>query len=390
MRSYESSHPWITFRFDLDRLSHRAWRLLGEAESKCEHLAGVPLRPEVARRLHQIYLTKGVHGTTSIEGNTLSEAEVLARVAGDLPLPPSRAYLGTEIDNVVAACNRIVAEVVSGENFRVSVEQLRQFNKDILSGLPLGDDVHPGELRTHSVVVFNYRGAPAEDCSYLLDRLSKWLERDFVDPTATGEYRYCLAIIKAILAHLYLAWIHPFGDGNGRTARLLEFKLLVAAGLPIPAAHLLSDHYNRTRDRYYQVLARTSRGKFPAEEFVEYALQGLVDELREQIDEVRRQQLQVTWENFIHDVFRDKDTAAKRRQKYLMLDLPDALCPIAKIREVSTRVAVAYAGKQQKTITRDLNELAKMELIRRTRREVRPRREIIQAFLPVRATPQEV
>jgi len=389
MRPYESSHPWITFRFDLDRLSHRAWRLLGEAESKCEHLAGVPLRPEVARRLHQIYLTKGVHGTTSIEGNTLSEAEVLARVEGDLPLPPSRAYLGIEIDNVVAACNRIVTEVVSGENCQVSVEQIQQFNKDILSGLPVGDDVHPGELRTHSVVVFNYRGAPAEDCSYLLDRLSKWLERDFVDPTATSEYRYSLAIIKAILAHLYLAWIHPFGDGNGRTARLLEFKLLVAAGLPIPAAHLLSDHYNRTRDRYYQVLARTSRGKFPAEEFVEYALQGLVDELREQIDEVRRQQLQVTWENFIHDVFRDKDTAAKRRQKYLMLDLPDTFYPIVKIRDVSTRVAVAYAGKQQKTITRDLNELAKMELIKRTRREVRPHRELIQAFLPVRATPRE-
>lgn len=248
MRPYQASHPWLTFRFELPRLSMGAWRLLGEAESKCEHLAGVPLRPEVALRLHQIYLTKGVHGTTSIEGNTLSEAEVLARVQGDLPLPPSRAYLGTEIDNVVRACNAIVEDVISQNNLGITVAQIRQFNKDILSGLPLDDDVHPGELRTHSVVVANYRGAPAEDCEYLLERLCAWLERDLVDPTETGEYRYCLAIVKAILAHLYLAWIHPFGDGNGRTARLVEFKLLVAAGVPVPAAHVLSDHYNRTRD----------------------------------------------------------------------------------------------------------------------------------------------
>jgi hypothetical protein len=165
----------------------------------------------------------------------------------------------------------------------------------------------------------------------------------------------------------------------------------VAAGLPVPAAHVLSDHYNRTRDRYYQVLARTSRGRYPVEDFIEYALQGMVDELREQIEDVRQQQLQVTWENFIHDVFRDRDTAAGRRQKYLMLDLPVAESPIAKIREVSPRVAAAYAGKHQKTTTRDLNELAGMELISisRARRTARPKREIIQAFLPARATPPE-
>ncbi len=38
-----------------------------------------------------------------------------------------------------------------------------------------------------------------------------------------------------------MAWIHPFGDGNGRTARLLEFLILARCGMvPLPAAHLLS------------------------------------------------------------------------------------------------------------------------------------------------------
>ncbi len=40
--------------------------------------------------------------------------------------------------------------------------------------------------------------------------------------------RVAAAILRAVLAHLYIAWIHPFGDGNGRTARLA--KKLVKRG----------------------------------------------------------------------------------------------------------------------------------------------------------------
>ncbi len=101
-------------------MTHRSWLLLGEAWSKTEHVAGVPLRPTVAQRLHQIYLSKGVHGTTSIEGNTLSEEEVLRQVQGDLDLPPSRRYLGDEVDNVVAACNQIVDDVVHGRSLELT------------------------------------------------------------------------------------------------------------------------------------------------------------------------------------------------------------------------------------------------------------------------------
>jgi hypothetical protein len=55
--------------------------------------------------MHEIYLSKGVHGTTSIEGNTLSEDERLALVRDELHLPPSREYLGITSKNIVEACN---------------------------------------------------------------------------------------------------------------------------------------------------------------------------------------------------------------------------------------------------------------------------------------------
>lgn len=90
MRAFQRSHPWITFRVDLRRAGSDLWLLLGEAASKCEHIARVPLRPTTAKLLHEIYLAKGAQATTAIEGNTLSEDEVRKAVEGKLRVPPSK------------------------------------------------------------------------------------------------------------------------------------------------------------------------------------------------------------------------------------------------------------------------------------------------------------
>lgn len=76
MRTYERTHPWISFALDLRNLDHKAWMHLGEAVSKVEHIAGVRLDPDAAERLHAVYLAKGVLAATAIEGNTLTEDEV--------------------------------------------------------------------------------------------------------------------------------------------------------------------------------------------------------------------------------------------------------------------------------------------------------------------------
>ena len=380
---YQHTHPWITFSLDLGKLTHKTWLLLGEAESKCQHIAGVPLRPEVASRLHEIYLSKGVHGTTSIEGNTLSEEEVLRRVTGARDLPPSLAYLGQEVDNVISACNEIIDDVLARRPLELTPERIARFNGQVLDGLELAEDVVPGKVREHSVTVLRYRGAPAQDCGYLLDRMCTWLNQLTIDDEAMT---FPLAMLKAILAHLYIAWIHPFGDGNGRTARLIEFQLLIQAGLPIPATHLLSDFYNTTRDAYYRELARTSRAPYAVERFIHYAIQGFVDELHEQLDVIRREQLMVTWENFIHGSFHD-DTPAKRRQKHIVLDLTGHKDPVPpnKLPELSGRVALGYAGRGAKTISRDVNELVAAGLVRKVRGGLIANIDIIRAFLPLRA-----
>jgi Fic family protein len=381
-RAYEQSHPWITFKLDLGRLSHMTWLRLGEVLSKCDHIAGVPLQPATADELHRIFLVKGVHATTQIEGNTLSEDEVARRVKGDLELPPSQEYLGVEVDNIIAGCNEILVALGRSEDLPLTPERVMHFNETVLTGIELDGGGQGGLVRTSSVVVGHNRGAPAEDCEYLLDRLCTWLCDLQAD--APAELRLPVSILRAILAHLYIAWIHPFEDGNGRTARLIEYQLLVEAGVPTPAAHLLSNYYNRTRSRYYAVLARTSREPYPVEAFIDYAVNGFCEELREQLEVIRAQQVDVAWINYVHMHFQGSGETVRRQRDLILALPPGKFTPLSALRTLNPTLALEYQNKQQKTVSRDVNRLVELGLAIKIRAGVRPLKERMSAFLPLR------
>ncbi len=379
-RTYERTYPWLRFAVDLHQAAPQFWMLLGEARSKCEHIAQVPLQPATAQQLHQLYLAKGVLATTAIEGNTLSEAQVKNLLEGKLDLPPSQQYLAEEIKNIVDACNWMLGEISIGRAPVLSPELIVDFNRRVLKGLKLAEEVTPGEIRGYDVGVARYRGAPAKDCAYLLDRLCLWLNSaDFDGPPDDLAY----PIIKAVLAHLYLAWIHPFGDGNGRVARLMEFLILVTSGVPSPAAHLLSNHYNQTRTEYYRQLDQASRSGGNPIPFLQYAIQGFVDGLKAQLEVIRLQQFRIIWRDYLQERFKAGSPADQRRQT-LMVDISsfDEPVPMAEVSKVSPRVAAAYAGKSQRTLSRDIQLLQKMGLLEVTDQRVRARREQILSFLP--------
>lgn len=385
LREYTTTHPWLTFKVDLAKAGPRLWMLLGEAASKCEHIAGVPLDQTTAQALHQMFLAKGVHATTAIEGNTLSEAQVLDRVEGRLHLPESQQYLEREVDNILAACNKVGDDIRAGRRtWELTVGTFCDFNFQVLDGLEEEEGVVPGQVRRHSVGVGRYVGAPWQDCELLLGLLCDWLNGPAFRPPPGQQVHF--AILKAVLAHVYLAWIHAFGNGNGRTARLVEFQVLVGAGVPTPAAHLLSNHYNETRAEYYRQLDRTSRsGDLLG--FLEYALAGFVDGLRSQLRLIRGYQWDLAWRNFVEQAFRGQTSPSDLRRKQLVLDLSarDRPVPRAELRMLTPALAAAYAGKTDKTLTRDLNSVPVTNLIERRPDGYRARMEIILAFLPLRA-----
>ncbi len=384
-RPYAESHPWLSFKLDLKRLDYEFWLALGEVQSKIEHVANSLLPPPVGRRLHSLYLAKGVHGTTAIEGNTLSEKQVRDRIHGRGELPPSQEYQGTEIDNIVAACNEIGEQVWDRGDHQLTAQRVKEFNRLVLEGLRVEEGVVPGRIRQHSVAVMRYRGAPAQDCEYLVERLCDWI-RDTKRQWEGSEIAF--AVIQAIVAHLYIAWIHPFGDGNGRTARLVEFQILISANVPSIAAHLLSNHYNQTRTEYYRQLDYTSKSGGDLSKFLAYALEGLRDGLVGQIREIRKHQQQVAWRDFVHNSFRDiggrGPAIARRRTLALELGRRNKGVTAAEIMVLTPELAKLYADKTTKTVSRDVNVLREMNLVLRTGRRVLPKRSVLKSLLPRR------
>lgn len=378
-REYLTTHPWLTFIFDAGKFSHEIWMLLGAAQSKCKHIAGVPLDENHAQELYKVYLVKGVHATAAIEGNTLSETEVRSILEGTANIPPSRQYLKQEVDNLIKAYNGIADSTIAGDSLNLSPDEICHFNEMILKDLEVEDHVVPGKIRDISVVVSNYRGAPPQDCTYLLDRLCQAINGNF---TLGDKWQSATGILKAIIFHLYLVWIHPFGDGNGRTARLVEVKLCAAAGIPKPACQLLSNFYNRTRDKYYRELARASKTN-DISGFVRYALEGLVDQLDEQIGFIRDYQMRSAWKNIVHEIL-PGDSDSVRRRRYLALDLYKGPVQVSQVKLVSARVAAAYANATPRMLARDITTLVQNGLLHKIGRIVSINADKIQAWLPAK------
>ncbi len=388
MRAYKESHPWITFDAnDVLKLRPKTWMLLGALEATCEALASTLLEPEVAKQMYEVALTTGAQATTAIEGNTLTQEEVAKIHSGEYEAPPSREYQEREVLNVLEALDEIeIYERNKNQKFEpITAKLICDYNRKVLTGTEHDSKATPGEVRSYSVGVGNtYRGAPPEDCAYLLERLAEWLNSDaFVGDNP--HYSFALAVIKAIYAHLYIAWIHPFGDGNGRTARLLEFALLARSGrIPLLVAHQLSNHYNLTRDRYYRELAKASATK-STNDFIAYAVEGFVDRMREQAKSVRERQHRVAWINYVHETMDQfPRTPARNRQRDLVLAMSSyESVSRSDISLLTPELAVMYAQTSGRALSRDLNRLVEIGLVEKDGQLWKATAEkVMRAFIP--------
>ena len=389
------SHDFITFPPNLQDMHPRVWLLLGEIQARIEHIKRLPIPPDDSNRLRIMYQTKGVHSTTAIEGNSFSEEEVAKIINKEMEAPPSREYQEQQIDNMVDAFNNILTNALGGESTVFSLKLLHSYHSLVLKGLETSsaNEVAIGEFRQHRVTVGRYLPALPENVTHLMTQYCSWLN----DKTEGAKgYEVAEQIVKAILAHVYFAWIHPYGDGNGRMSRLVEFAVLMNADVPDIAAHLLSNFYNDTRDVYYRELqnshGETHDDAYPEaanlHNFLEYALQGFKDELDKQFKKIHALQTRSIWHDLIHARFRKKFseslTKARQRQKRLVLDLTDRRLeePVSKreIPEVSAALTRAYYDKTERTLQRDLNALLSMRLLKRVDKGYMPNTDILMAF----------
>ena len=365
-------------------LDERAVNLMGQCYAYISVMVDTPIRPDYHRRLLEVSLNRGALATTAIEGNTLTE-EDLARINTGSALAPSRTYQQREVENILAAFNAILDELVREKSPRaVSPELIRRFNE--MAGRDIGEAFNgePGQFRRRNVVVGAYRPPSFELVEGLTGELCRWLEREFHYPR---DQHFDEALVEAVVTHVYIAWIHPFLDGNGRTARLLEFYLLMRAGVPGIASHILSNHYNNTRPEYYRRLQHASEtGDLGA--FLRYALEGFRDGLAEVIAVIHRDQTELTWHNYVQDEtekMRDEGKSEKTlaRMRLLAGHIPAGrFYSIDEISILTPGIAKAYRGLNPVTLRRDLEALTERTLLWAEKNRYRANHELLHRFLP--------
>jgi Fic family protein len=378
----------ISFRANW-RLSEKTANLLGQCYAYIKSMLNTPIRPDYYQKLLLVSLNKGALATTAIEGNTLTEAD-LAQIQSGRDIEPSKRYQQQEVKNILVAFNTILEELVRKKSPEIiSSGLIRRFNRMVGENIGEAFGGEPGQFRRRNVVVGAYRPPSFEMVEGLVQNLCDWLIRDF---HYKQEQSFDEAVLQAIVTHVYIAWIHPFLDGNGRTARLLEFYLLMRAGIPSIASHILSNHYNDTRTQYYQQLQNASEtGNLSA--FIEYALEGFRDGLEKIIEIIHRDRTEATWNNYVHDIIEKLQGEGKtkntlRRLRQLAYYIPaDRFYRIDEIKILNTKIAEAYGKLNQITLRRDLDLLVEKNLLKAEKNTYRAHYELLRDFLPEASIP---
>lgn len=180
---------------------------------------------------------------------------------------------------------------------------------------------------------------------------------------------------------LYIEWIHPFDDGNGRTGRFVGFYILIRGRSPDIAPHLLSSHYNDTRPEYHHLLSRAARER-DLTCFLEYAVKGFRDGLLDTLRQVQESQFEMSWLKLVLDRFARRKMTNRNtfaRQRALMLQLPPHPVSIRAVRRLNPTMEALYGELSDRTIQRDLLALEEIDLVIREDDGWRPRKELLGA-----------
>jgi Fic family protein len=219
-------------------------RLLSRIEQKKAQLdAARPLSSAVLTRLRNQILVEWIYNSNAIEGSTITLQETRLILETGLTIGGKSLREHFEVFNHKDAIDYVEGLVASSES--ITPFHVRQIHKLVLSRI---DDDNAGRYRETQVRIVGAAFTPPESWQVpsLMTEWGEWL---------LAEEKTSHPVALAALAHHRLAAIHPFIDGNGRTARLVMNLILMHAGYP----PTVIQHINRRQ--YYRVLEQADSGK---------------------------------------------------------------------------------------------------------------------------------
>jgi Fic family protein len=233
-------------------------------------LQGTTPWPVFLQLKHVFHLLESL-ASARIEGNHTTLADYVESKVAD---GSTHGEQLREIENIERAMQRVEESVQAGEAFAEHL--LRGLHATTVDGLTREGDRNPGAYRTGPVRIAQAEHIPP-DALRVPEYMSELVA--FVNRPDPPKYD----LIKVALAHHRFAWVHPFGNGNGRVVRLFTYALLIKYGFQVSAAGRLLNPaavFCADRNRYYQMLGAADAGTDEAlEQWCAYVLTGVRDEL---------------------------------------------------------------------------------------------------------------
>ena len=363
--------PWRSYRMDLQRAPQRFWTDLGRIEAYAETLCGFPVAPGALDQLSAETRAAAARATAAAEFG----AEVMAAPGGG-DLAEAVGALFDAVDRRPDA--PITAQTISHDNEAVGdIAQAVALTQSAMAA----DRAEAGRADAAAARAASLADQFAAPRSWgKLSQFCDWLNGHEFLPARDETFQ--TAMLRAIAAHQFLLILRPFTHGIEITARLAAYRVLRAAGLPPRTAHLPSIHYSDTAGQYAELADETVEAGGATIAFAVYAAGGMAAGLRGQIGALREAQAASAWRDVVLQAFEGRDRAGDQRRRVLLEDLgrQDAPVRIGALRGLSPRLADAYAGKSQKTLSRDVKWLESQGLIERSLRGVQPRRDAVHAL----------
>jgi Fic family protein len=229
-------------------LSPRSARALMEIEAARAVVAHTALPLAVREALRQRARLRSTHFSTRIEGNRLSLAEAEQVIAGQRTRFHGRERDVREVRNYWHALLRV--EDWAARGLPLTEELIRRLHGLVEQGprakpTPYRDGQNA--IREAESGARVYLPPEARDVPMLMAELVAWVGR--------AEEEELPVPLVAGLVHYQFVTVHPYYDGNGRTARLLATFLLHHGGYGLEGFFSLEEHHARDLQAYYQSLA---------------------------------------------------------------------------------------------------------------------------------------
>jgi len=284
------------------------------------------------------------HHTTHIEGThlTLEQSE---RILAGQRVRGARPDDTRELLNYRKAFELVSEYLSSGDPITEGL--IREIHKRLVQDVR-GDQALPGQYRNVQNYIVNsrtgeriYTPPPPLEVPQLMTDLVAWLQKDTeIHP-----------VVIAGVAHFQLVHIHPFVDGNGRTARLLSTLFLYKTGYDFKRLFTISEYYDRDRPGYYQALQSVREHGMDMTLWLEYFIEGLATQMRE---------VQVTAEH----VMRSDAILARARRKGLKDRTVGLLGYLLAVGKATVAECELALKANRRTIQRDLKLLVEKSLVR--------------------------